>query len=133
VLGDASLASDSRFANAPVRLRNRAALHAEIERVFAGMTSGELIARLDAADIANARLNGIEEFWRHPQLEARARRSRVDSPGGPIEALKPPFNMDGLAPRMDAVPAIGEHTRAILAELGYSAPEMDAFARSGVI
>jgi crotonobetainyl-CoA:carnitine CoA-transferase CaiB-like acyl-CoA transferase len=133
VLGDASLASDSRFANAPVRLRNRAALHAEIERVFAGMTSGELIARLDAADIANARLNGIEEFWRHPQLEARARRSRVDSPGGPIEALRPPFNMDGLAPRMDAVPAIGEHTRAILAELGYSAPEMDAFARSGVI
>jgi crotonobetainyl-CoA:carnitine CoA-transferase CaiB-like acyl-CoA transferase len=133
VLGDKRLAADPRFASAPARLQNRAALHAEIERVFAGMTSAELIARLDAADIANARLNGIEDFWRHPQLEARGRRALVASPAGPIEALKPPFNLDGFAPRMDAVPAVGEHTRTILAELGYSKTEVAGLERAGVI
>lgn len=133
VLGDKRLATDARFSSAPARLQNRAALHAEIERVFASLTTAELIARLDSADIANARLNGIEDFWRHPQLEARGRRTTVASPAGPIEALKPPFNLDHFAPRMDAVPAVGEHTRAILAELGYGEPAVAEFKRSGVI
>jgi itaconate CoA-transferase len=133
VLGQQSLAADPRFSSAPARLQNRAALHAEIERIFAGLTSGELIARLDAADIANARLNGIEDFWRHPQLEARARRANVPSPAGTIEALKPPFNLDGFTPRMDAIPAVGEHTRAILAELGYGDAAIDELQRSRVI
>jgi crotonobetainyl-CoA:carnitine CoA-transferase CaiB-like acyl-CoA transferase len=133
VLGRKELARDPRFASAPKRLENRAALHAEIERVFAGLTSAEVIARLDAADIANARLNGIAEFWRHPQLEARARRVSVASPAGPIEALKPPFNLDGFAPRMDAVPAVGEHTRAILAELGYAEAAIAGLEGAGVI
>jgi crotonobetainyl-CoA:carnitine CoA-transferase CaiB-like acyl-CoA transferase len=82
VLARKELASDPRFSSAPKRLENREALHAEIERVFARMTSAEVIARLDAADIANARLNGIEDFWRHPQLEARGRRASVASPAG---------------------------------------------------
>ena len=133
VLGNASLAADPRYSSAPARLQNRAALHADIERVFARMTSSELIGRLDAADIANARLNSVEEFWRHPQLEARRRRAWVATPAGPIEALKPPFNLDDFAPRMDAVPAVGEHTRAILAELGYGEPELAALERSGTI
>jgi itaconate CoA-transferase len=133
VLGDKRLAADARFSSAPARLQNRAALHAEIERVFARLTTADLIERLDAADIANARLNGIEDFWRHPQLEARGRRTTVASPAGPIEALKPPFNLDHFAPRMDAVPAVGEHTRAILAELGYGEPAVAEFERSGVI
>jgi itaconate CoA-transferase len=133
VLGNPSLATDPRYSSAPARLQNRTALHAEIERVFAGMTSAELVARLDAADIANARLNSVEEFWRHPQLEARDRRASVATPAGPIEALKPPFNLDGFTPRMDAVPAVGEHTRTILAELGYSQAELAALERSGAI
>jgi itaconate CoA-transferase len=133
VLARKELAADPRFSSAPKRLENREALHAEIEQVFARMTSAEVIARLDAADIANARLNGIEEFWRHPQLEARARRASVASPAGPIEALKPPFNLDGFSPRMEAVPAVGEHTRAILAELGYGDAAIADLARDGVI
>ena len=133
VLGRAELAADARFVSAPKRLENREALHAEIARVFAGMSTAQVIARLDAADIANARLNGIEEFWRHPQLEARRRRVIVESPAGSVEALKPPFNLDGFAPRMDAVPAVGEHTGAILEELGYSASAIAELRRSAAI
>lgn len=133
VLENGRLAAEPRFASGPARLENRKALHAEIERVFARLTTAEVIARLDAADIANARLNGIEDFWRHPQLEARSRRSSVRSPAGPIDVLKPPFNVDGFTPRMDAVPAVGEHTGAILQELGYSDSAIAELRRSAVI
>jgi itaconate CoA-transferase len=88
------------------------------------MTTPEVIERLEAAGIANARLNSMEQFWRHPQLEARARWTKVGSPAGEIDALKPPANLDAMEPRMDPVPALGEHSRAILAELGYSAAEI---------
>jgi crotonobetainyl-CoA:carnitine CoA-transferase CaiB-like acyl-CoA transferase len=133
VLGNGALAGDPRFANAPARLANREALHAEIEKAFARLTSREVIERLDRADIANARLNAVEDFWRHPQLAARERRATVGSPAGPVEALKPPFNMDGFSPRMDPVPAVGEHTRAILGELGYGEAEIASLERSGTI
>jgi crotonobetainyl-CoA:carnitine CoA-transferase CaiB-like acyl-CoA transferase len=133
VLGRKELALDPRFASSPKRLANREALHGEIERVFAGLTTSEVVARLDKADIANARLNGIADFWRHPQLDARGRRVTLASPGGPIEALKPPLNLDGFEPRMDAVPAVGEHTRVILAELGYGESEIAALERENVI
>ncbi len=133
VLGNANLAADPRFASSPARLQNREALHAVIERAFARLTTAEVIARLDRADIANARLNSIEDFWRHPQLEARDRHATVGSPAGPIEALKPPFNLDRFAPRMEAVPAVGEHTRAILQELGYDDAALVELERSAVI
>jgi crotonobetainyl-CoA:carnitine CoA-transferase CaiB-like acyl-CoA transferase len=133
VLAHKDLAADPRFASAPKRLENRAALHQEIEQVFARLTAAEVIARLDAADIANARLNGIDEFWRHPQLDARDRRVTVGSPAGPIEALKPPLNLDGFQPRMEAVPAVGEHTRAILTELGYGEAAIAGLERGGAI
>jgi itaconate CoA-transferase len=133
VLGDAGLAADERFANGTARLKNRDAFHARIEQIFSGLTSEQVIERLEAADIANARLNEMEEFWRHPQLQARGRWSTVTTPAGPVEALKPPFNLSGFEPRMDAVPAVGEHSRAILAELGYGAAEIDRLAAGEVI
>jgi itaconate CoA-transferase len=75
----------------------------------------------------------MNEFWRHPQLTARSRWAHVASPGGMIDALKPPFNLSGFEPRMDAVPALGQHTRPLLAELGYTSAEMDDLAGSGAI
>ena len=72
VLGDAALATDPRFATSPARFANRDALHAEIERVFSTLSADQVVERLEAADIANARLNGMNEFWRHPQLAARS-------------------------------------------------------------
>jgi crotonobetainyl-CoA:carnitine CoA-transferase CaiB-like acyl-CoA transferase len=133
VLGDPALATDARFATSPARDANRAALHAQIERAFSKLTAAQVIERLDAAGIANARLNDMHEFWRHPQLTARERWTTVASPGGPIDALKPPFNLSGCEPRMDAIPALGEHTTAVLGELGYGAEEIQALGAEGVV
>ncbi len=124
VLKNGDLFKDPRFASSPARQENRQALHARIKKSFSEMTTPEVIERLEAAGIANARLNSMEQFWRHPQLAARGRWTRVGSPSGEIDALKPPANLDAMEPRMDAVPALGEHSRAILAELGYSAAEI---------
>ena len=133
VLGNRSLATDPRFASSPARLAHREALHAEIERVFSRLSAAQAVERLETADIANARLNDMQEFWGHPQLKARSRWAQVDSPGGKIDALRPPFNLSGFEPRMGAVPALGEHTQALLAELGYGAEEIEALAAEGVI
>jgi itaconate CoA-transferase len=133
VLGNDALASDSRFASGPARLANREALHTEIDCVFRTLTTSQVIEKLDGADIANARLNSMKDFWRHAQLAARERWACVASPSGPIEALKPPFNLSAFEPRMGAVPALGEHTRAILDELGYSAAEIGRLEREKAI
>jgi itaconate CoA-transferase len=133
VLQDPDLARDPSFASSPARQKNRAALHAQIDRVFGALSSEELVRRLEQADIANARLNTMEEFWRHPQLQARERWCEVGSPAGDIAMLKPPFNLDGMEPRMDPIPAVGEHTERVLRELGYSEPEVEALRRDGAI
>jgi itaconate CoA-transferase len=133
VLKNGLLKGDARFSSGPARRQNREAMHAEIERVFSGLSSDEVVARLDAAGVANARLNDMEQFWHHPQLTARARWAAVGSPAGDIDALKPPFNLDGMEPRMDPVPEVGQHSRAVLAELGYSAAEIARLAAAGAI
>ena len=129
VLRQKALSSDPRFATAPARMENRDALHREIERVFSALSAAQVLERLEQAGIANARLNTMAEFWRHPQLEARGRWAKVGSPVGELDALRPPFNLSEFAPRMDPIPALGEHSRAILAELGYAATEIDRLAR----
>jgi itaconate CoA-transferase len=133
VLKKPSLKSDPRFSSGPARLQNREAMHAEVDSVFSKIASAEVVERLEAAEIANARLNDMQEFWAHPQLAARERWAKVGSPAGEIDALKPPFNLDGMEPRMDPVPAVGEHTRRILREIGYSAAEIDRLAADGAV
>ena len=133
VLKKPSLKSDPRFSSGPARLRNREAMHAEVDGVFSKIPSTEVVDRLEAAEIANARLNDMQEFWAHPQLAARSRWVKVGSPAGEIDALKPPFNLDGMEPRMDPVPAVGEHTRGILREIGYSAAEIERLAADGAV
>jgi len=132
VLGNAALASDARFATNPARLENRDALHREIEAALARLTTAQLIERLERADIANARLNSMQQFWEHPQLAARERWTSVGSPAGAVAALKPPFNLSEFEPRMDAVPAVGEHTGKILQELGYSEIDVAVLAETRV-
>jgi crotonobetainyl-CoA:carnitine CoA-transferase CaiB-like acyl-CoA transferase len=133
VLGDAALAKDARFSSSPARLRNREAMHAAIEKVFGALTAAQVEERLEAAGIANARLNTLQEFWDHPQLAARDRWTEVGTEAGAVRALKPPFNLSEFEPRMDDVPALGAHSRAILAELGYGAPDIERLAAAGAI
>jgi len=133
VLENPALASDPRFATGLARDLHRDALREAIEDVFATLTAAQAVARLERAEIANARLNTMQEFWNHAQLEARSRWREVDSPAGSIRATKPPFNLDDFEPRMDAVPALGEHSHEILAHLGYGTEEIRRLAAAGAI
>ncbi|NMG42517.1 CoA transferase [Aromatoleum toluvorans] len=119
VLLNAPLAADARFASNAERTAHRTELRALIEETFARLTAKEVIARLDAADIANAHVSTMNDLWSHPQLAARGRWTSVDSPAGPLPALQPPGMGPARPARMDPVPALGAHTDAILAELGY--------------
>ena len=100
---------------------------------FEHLRADQLVARLDAAGIANARVNSMSDVWAHPQLKARGRWTEVDTPAGVVQALRPPGVPDGCEPRMDAVPALGQHAEAILAELGYAAAEIETLRRDGAI
>ena len=124
VLRNSGLAKDARFSSGPARQANRAAMHREIEEVFSTLSANQVVERLESAAIANARLNSMQQFWEHPQLAARGRWKKVGTPAGEVDALKPPVNIDGMEPRMGPVPAVGEHSRTILGELGYSAGEI---------
>jgi len=119
VLGQPALATDPRFNSNTQRDANRRTLTEIIVTVFAKLSAAELVERLDQAQIANARLNTMQEFWEHQQLKARDRWREVQTPEGPIDALIPAVTMQGVAARMDPVPSVGEHTRAILAELDF--------------
>ena len=96
-------------------------MYAIIVDVFSALTADQVVARLDEAQIANARVNDMHELWAHPQLKARERWRSVNTPEGTIPALLPPGLPQGFTPRMDPVPSLGEHTDAILGELGYDA------------
>jgi itaconate CoA-transferase len=133
VLHTPELAKDPRFSSGPARLKNGPAMHAEIDKVFSRLKTAEVIERLEAADIANARLNDMAQFWAHPQLAARARWAKVGSPAGELDMLKPPFNLSGFEPRMDAIPALGQHSEKILAELGYAEAEIRRLLAPGVV
>jgi len=133
VLHRPELADDARFGRNSQRDANREALTQLIEDVFSRLTAEEITARLDAAQIANSRLNDMQGFWNHPQLAARGRWREVDSPGGRIRALLPPVSLDEEEPRMDPVPSVGQHTRAILSELGFDAAFIARLARENAI
>lgn len=120
VLLQPGLAADSRFASNALRTGARAELDEVIHAAFVSLTAPQVVERLDAAGIANARINEIAEVWEHPQLKARGRWTEVGTPAGVVPALRPPAGLDGTEPRMDPVPALGEHTEPVLRELGYT-------------
>ena len=116
-----SLANDERFNANAKRVAARPKLLALITQVFAGLSIEQVIARLEDAQIANASVNTMQDVWDHAQLKARSRWVDVETPEGPVPALRPPGMPDEFDPRMDPVPALGQHAQAILAELGYDA------------
>ncbi|MFC3107758.1 CaiB/BaiF CoA transferase family protein [Undibacterium arcticum] len=120
VLQQPELTTDPRFSSNSRRTAARLELRAIIVEAFAGLTAEQVVERLDAAQIANARMNDMHDLWEHAQLKSRQRWMEVDTPAGKIPALLPPGVPNTYTPRMDAVPALGQHTDAILAELGYA-------------
>jgi itaconate CoA-transferase len=133
VLEKPELADDPRYATNVARVARRAEVDALVADVTRTLPAAALAARLDAAGIPNAALNDVEQVAQHPQLEARDRWREVGSPGGPIRAVLPPITLDGEQPRMDPIPALGEHTDAILREFGYSDPAIADLRAGGVV
>lgn len=133
VLQQPHLASDERFASNALRVANRPALQAIIDQVFQGLSTEQVLARLAQAQIANARVNDMHDVWTHPQLAARARWTTVDSSAGPLPALRPPGSHSDFDPRMDKIPALGEHSASILGELGYTPEAIEQLRQDGVI
>ena len=133
VLLQPARAEDPRFVSNAQRSAHREALRTIIVDAFAALGAAEVLRRLDEAQIANAQVNTMHELWQHPQLQARGRWAEVATPNGPIPALLPPGRSSAFDARMDAVPALGEHTGPILAELGWSAEAIDSLRRDGAI
>jgi itaconate CoA-transferase len=119
VLAVPELHDDERFGTNEQRVRHRPALHAIIEEVFAALSLEEAVVRLERAQIAYARMNSVRELLEHPQLATRGRWTEIGSETGPLRALKPPVIVEGVEPVMGDVPALGQHTEAILEELGF--------------
>lgn len=125
VLHQPTLAVDPRFSSNSRRVAAREGLRAIILETFSSLTAEQVVRSLEVAQIANARMNDMRDLWEHPQLAARKRWVQIDTPAGKIPALLPPGVPNTYEPRMDAVPALGEHTDTILRELGYDAAAVE--------
>ncbi|WP_334187543.1 CaiB/BaiF CoA transferase family protein [Noviherbaspirillum sp.] len=127
------VAVDERFNSNVARNGNRAALKALIEDVFGTLDAAQITRRLDDAGIGNASMNSMNAFWEHPQLQARDRWRSVDSPVGELPMLLPPGVNDSYDYRIDPIPALGQHTDAILHELGYGDTDIGRLRDAGAI
>lgn len=130
VLRRPELATDARFNANTQRVAHRTEVKRIVEDAFAALSTAQVSALLDAVGIANTKVNDMHDLWNHPQLKARNRWREIGSPVGPLPALLPPGLTDA---RMDPVPALGEHTEAILRELGYAQADIAALRAAGAI
>jgi crotonobetainyl-CoA:carnitine CoA-transferase CaiB-like acyl-CoA transferase len=133
VLQRPELATDPRFRDNNARREHRLELTALVEEIFSAMTSMEVVTALDDAGIANGRLNEPSDVWEHVQFSARDRWREIGTPGGPVRALLPPFSFTDVESVMGEVPALGQHTDAVLRELGYECSEINALHRAGAV
>jgi itaconate CoA-transferase len=133
VLEKPQLSLDPRFDSNAKRVRNRPQLDQAMQEVFQKLTAAEIIARLETAQIANARMNTVQEFVDHPQLEARKRWNTVGSPVGRVRALLPPVTMENVETVLNDIPALGQQTDAILGELGFDSEKIAAWRLASVI
>lgn len=133
VLLNREIAADPRFDSNSRRSENRKILRTVISEIFRTLTLEEVVERLERAGIAHSRMNSAEELLAHPQHTARKRQRTVASPAGPLQSLLPPILLDGADPRTEAIPALGQDTDAILAELGYTPEQIKHLRQEGVV
>jgi itaconate CoA-transferase len=133
VLDREALATDSRFCTNALRSSAREALRAIINEIFTRLSSEQITARLDRAAIAWARVNDVQAVWSHPQLQELKRITTIQTPVGAVSAFLPPGNNSDFSPRMDAVPALGQHSESILREFGFSTQEISELRSEAVV
>ena len=127
------VAADPRFDSNSRRSDNRQALRILISEIFGALTLDQIVERLERAGTAHSRMNSVQELLAHPQHTKRGRRRNVPSPVGPLPALAPSILLDGAEPRMEAIPALGQDTDAILTELGYTPQQIQRLRQQGVV
>jgi len=130
VLEQPALTLDPRFDSNAHRHEHRDELKALIAQALSGLTTQQVVDRLEQAQIANARMNDMAGLWAHPQLQARARWRDIQTPAGVVPALLPPGRNNGFEARMDPIPAVGEHTESILREIGWDASRIAALTQA---
>lgn len=133
LLGRPDLADDERFRTNSGRVEHRAVLDAEIGAWCARHDLAQVQDEADAAGIGNSRYNTPSDVIAHPHLSARDRWREIDTPSGPVPALLPPPVIAGFDPPMGAIPALGQHTDAVLAEIGLSEEEITSLRVQGAV
>jgi formyl-CoA transferase len=135
VLEMPALADDPRFVTNEKRLANRAELEPQVEAGLSKFTAEQAEAKLEAASVAYSRLNDVADVLSHPQVLKRDRLLNIAVPDGQgrVDVLRAPFNIEGLSEEASALPAVGEHTDAVLGELGYSGHEVAALRDRGAV
>jgi crotonobetainyl-CoA:carnitine CoA-transferase CaiB-like acyl-CoA transferase len=127
------LLEDARFQTSENRRQNRAALEPKLEDIFRERPSAEWLQRLEVARLPHGLVRNIGGVLSHPQLIARNMIAQVDSPVGPVPVIASPLHLSSSPPRLDPIPALGQDTKAILQELGYSHTEIERLRADGVI
>ena len=124
---------DPRFASNTQRNQHRAELDAIIADCFGSLSRDEVEQRLESAQLATARVNTAADLWSHPQLAARGQWAQVQTPAGPLTALRPPGRSNRYEARMDPIPAVGQHSEALLRELGYDSEQILALRQAQAV
>ncbi|WP_225829850.1 CaiB/BaiF CoA-transferase family protein [Streptomyces sp. NK08204] len=132
-LGRPDLATDPAWATNVARVRHREEVDALVAQHTSATAADRLVACLDAIGIASGRVNEVGDLLEHPQLAARRRWRPVETPVGTVRGLLPPFTVAGVELPMGPVPALGEHTVAVLRELGYDAGAIAGLRRCGAV
>jgi itaconate CoA-transferase len=133
VLNKPELADDPRFASNTLRSEHRDELQAEIEARLTKLSRDEALRLLQSANIACSIVRTPGDLWTHPQLRRRGRIRTVRTSNGPLPAFAPPLGAVADGAELGAVPSLGEHTRAVLAEFGWTSVDVDRLAQAGVI
>lgn len=133
VLGMPELADDPRYATNLERVKRRVEVDALVARATEKFTSADLDEKLAAAGVPAAQLRDLRGLIDHPQLSTRDRWREVQTEAGPVRGILPPMNFRDVELPMGSVPALGQHTEAVLAELGLTEEQVERLRRAGIV
>ncbi|HEV2300534.1 MAG TPA: CoA transferase [Stellaceae bacterium] len=134
--GAQDLAADRKFKTVPLRARNRPALNAHIAEIVRQKSNAYWVEALNKAGVPCGPINTIDQTFADPQVEHLGIARPIDHPKlGPLKAVGQPIHMSRhpQPEKLRPTPGLGEHTAAVLAELGYDAAAIARLYRDGVV